>query len=222
MKEKIDVFIVNFKKVWADARGKSLIKLGLYMFFLIFATLTATATLQLNETKKEINKPVDVVKDYSEYKNFTGNYLIGGVKYPFTIASKQVIRINDILYFAEGKDLVNAVDPSKEVPTFDFKFWYLTPKFIYDLMQNGEKAYTTTYANGSVETSYIVPLKYFASNYTGTILPVESILPFENMNISISTIETNKKIVKVKLDLSTYYVLINDQVVTYNVEIDYN
>lgn len=223
MKNKFDNFIANFKRIWADERGKALIKLGLYMLFAIFAVFTASATYRLNNADKNNpdNAPVDAITTYKSLSGFAGSYIVDNNEYTFTSATKQIIKIGDYYYFAEGQNLVNNLDATLEAPTFEFKFWYLTPSFIYDLIKNGEESYTTNYANGSIETSYLVPLEYFASNYDGNILAIENTSILDGKNIEIVTTETEDKIVKVKINLSTYYVLINDQVKNYNVEIDY-
>ena len=75
-------------------------------------------------------------------------------------ATKQIIKIGDYYYFAEKQNLVNNLDVTLVAPTFDFKFWYLTPSFIYDLIKNGKESYTTNFANGSVETSYLVQVAF--------------------------------------------------------------
>ncbi len=221
MKGKFDQFIETFKKVWADERGKALIKLGLYMIFAVFAVLTAGATYRINNQNNENNKPVNAMEKYVNLKVFSGNYIIGDKTYSFTSATKQIIKIEEFSYFVEDGKLVNTVDPTLESPVFGFKFWYLTPKFILDLIDNGEKSYTTTFSDESIESAYLVPLKYFASNYTGTILPIENDSIFNNKNIEVITTEKDKEIVKVKINLSTYYTLIDSQVTNYNVEIDY-
>ena len=61
----------------------------------------------------------------------------------------------------------------------------------------------------------------FVNNYDGNVLPIENTSILDGKNIEIVTTETEQKIVKVKINLSTYYVLINDQIENYNVEIDY-
>jgi len=223
MKNKFDNFIANFKKVWADERGKALIKLGLYILFAIFAVITAGATYRINNANndKHDNTPVDAMTVYKDLSGYAGSYIIGDNKYTFTSATKQIIKIGDYYYFAEEQKLVNNLDATLEAPTFDFKFWYLTPSFIYDLIKNGKQSYTTNYANGSVDTSYLVPLEYFASNYDGNVLSIENPSILAGKNIEIVTTKTENKIVKVKINLSTYYVLINDQIKNYNVEIDY-
>lgn len=221
MKGKFDEFIENFKKVWADERGKALIKLGLYILFAVFAVMTAGATYKINNQNNENNNPVSAMEKYINLKSFSGEYIIGDNKYSFTSATKQIIKIGTFSYFVEDGKLVNAVDPTLESPVFGFKFWYLTPTFISDLIDNGEKSYTTTFSDKSIESAYLVPLKYFASNYTGTILPIENESIFNNKNIEIITTEKDKEIVKVKINLSTYYTLIDSQVTNYNVEIDY-
>jgi hypothetical protein len=221
MKNKFDYFISKFKKVWADERGRSLIKLGLYILFAIFAVFTATATYRFNNNNKHVNTPVDALTAYKDLSGYAGSYIIGDNKYTFTSATKQIIRIGDYYYFADKQNLVNNLDASLAAPTFDFKFWYLTPSFIYDLIKNGEESYTTNFANGSVETSYLVPLEYFTSNYDGNVLAIENTSILAGKNIEIVTTKTENKIVKAKINLSTYYVLINDQINNYNVEIDY-
>ena len=223
MKNSFDNFIANFKKIWADERGKALIKLGLYMLFVVFAVFTASATYRLNnaDNNNPDNNSVAAITTYKNLSGYAGSYIIADNKYAFTSATKQMIKIGDYYYFAEGKNLVNNLDATLEAPTFEFKFWYLTPAFIYDLIQNGEESYTTNFSNGSVETSYLVPLEYFASNYDGNVLAIENTSILDGKNIEIVTTETENKIVKVKINLSTYYVLINDQVKNYNVEIDY-
>lgn len=223
MKNKFDNFIANFKKVWADERGKSLIKLGLYILFAVFAVFTATATYRVNNASndKYDNTPVDAMTAYNNLSSYAGSYIIGDNKYTFTSATKQIIKIGDYYYFAEKQNLVNNLDVTLVAPTFDFKFWYLTPSFIYDLIKNGKESYTTNFANGSVETSYLVPLEYFVSNYDGNVLAIENTSILAGKNIEIVTTKTENKIVKVKINLSTYYVLINDQINNYNVEIDY-
>lgn len=222
MKNKFDYFIDKLKKVWADERGKSLIKLGLYILFAIFAVFTATATYRVNTANnKHVNTPVDALTAYKDLSGYAGSYIIGDNKYTFTSATKQIIKIGDYYYFADKQNLVNNLDATLVAPTFDFKFWYLTPSFIYDLIKNGEESYTTNFANGSVETSYLVPLEYFASNYDGNVLAIEDTSILAGKNIEIVTTKTENKIVKVKINLSTYYVLINDQINNYNIEIDY-
>jgi hypothetical protein len=223
MKNKFDNLIANFKKVWADERGKALIKLGLYILFAVFAVFTATATYRINnaDNDKHDNAPVDAMTAYKNLSGYAGSYTIGDNKYTFTSATKQIIKIGDYYYFAEGQNLVNDIDATLEAPTFEFKFWYLTPSFIYDLIENGKESYTTNFSNGSVETSYLVPLDYFASNYDGNVLAIENTSMLDGKNIEIITTKTENKIVKVKINLSTYYVLINDQITNYNVEIDY-
>ncbi len=222
MKNKFDTFIANFKKVWADERGKSLIKLGLYMLFAVFAVFTASATYRINNANdNNDDTPVDVMTTYKNLSGYAGTYIIDENEYTFTSATKQIIKIGDYYYFAEEQNLINNLDATLEAPTFEFKFWYLTPSFIYDLIQNGEESYTTNYSNGSIETSYLVPLEYFVNNYDGNVLPIENTSILDGKNIEIVTTETEQKIVKVKINLSTYYVLINDQIENYNVEIDY-
>ncbi len=223
MKNKLDILIANLKKVWADERGKALIKLGLYILFAVFAVFTASATYRLNNADKNNsnNTPVDAMTAYKDLSSYAGSYIINDNKYTFTSANKEIIKIGDYNYFVEGTNLVNSLDATLEAPTFDFKFWYLTPSFVYDLIKNGEESYTTNFANGSVETSYLVPLKYFTSKYDGTVLAIENTSILRDKNIEIVTTKTENKIVKVKINLSTYYVLINDQINNYNVEIDY-
>lgn len=221
MKVKFNEFIETFKKIWADERGKALIKLGLYMLFAVFAVITAGATYRINNQNNENNKPVNAMEKYINLKNFSGDYIIGDKKYSFTSATKQIIKVGTFSYFVEDGKLVNAVDPTLESPVFEFKFWYLTPTFISDLIDNGEKSYTTTFSDESIESAYLIPLKYFTRNYTGTILPIENDSIFNNKNVEIITTEKDKEIVKVKINLSTYYTLIDSQVTNYNVEIDY-
>lgn len=221
MKVKFNEFIETFKKVWADERGKALIKLGLYMIFAVFAVITAGATYRINNQNNENNKPVNAMEKYINLKNFSGDYIIGDKKYSFTSATKQIIKVGTFSYFVEDGKLVNAVDPTLESPVFEFKFWYLTPTFISDLIDNGEKSYTTTFSDESIESAYLIPLKYFTRNYKGTILPIENDSIFNNKNVEIITTEKDKEIVKVKINLSTYYTLIDSQVTNYNVEIDY-
>ncbi len=221
MKVKFNEFIETFKKIWADERGKALIKLGLYMLFAVFAVITAGATYRINNQNNENNKPVNAMEKYINLKNFSGDYIIGDNKYSFTSATKQIIKVGTFSYFVEDGKLVNAVDPTLESPVFEFKFWYLTPTFISDLIDNGEKSYTTTFSDESIESAYLIPLKYFTRNYTGTILPIENDSIFNNKNVEIITTEKDKEIVKVKINLSTYYTLIDSQVTNYNVEIDY-
>ena len=76
-------------------------------------------------------------------------------------------------------------------------------KFIYDLIKNGKESYTTNFANGSVETSYLVPLEYFVSNYDGNVLAIENTSILAGKNIEIVTTKTENKdadIIKNNLD----------------------
>lgn len=223
MKNKFANFIANFKKVWADERGKSLIKLGLYILFAVFAVFTASATYRINNANNDNhdNTPVDALTAYKNLSGYAGSYIIDNNEYTFTAATKQIIKIGDYYYFTEEQKLVNNLDATLEAPVFEFKFWYLTPSFIYDLIKNGKESYTTNFADGSVETSYLVPLGYFTSNYDGNVLAIENTSILAGKNIEIVTTKTKNKIVKVKINLSTYYTLINGQIKNYNVEIDY-
>lgn len=225
MKEKFDKIFAAIKKAWGTEQGKASIKLGFYFLFVVFAFVTASSTYRYYNNQSNSNnetiKTVSGIEAYKVLTNYSATYKIGDNSYDYTSATKQILKVNSIAYFIENNNLVGVLDNTLEAPTFDFKFWYLTPSYIYKLIQSGEKSYTTTFADKTVETSYLVNLSNFVSSYDGNVLGIEDTSALENKKIEIITNEKDNKIVSVKVDLSTYYNLINLESSSSIIEIDY-
>lgn len=223
MKEKLDNFKVWFKKTWADERGKALIKLGLYCLFVLFATFTATATYKYysNEEKTENKTQLSAMEKYKQLNSYLATYVVNGVSYPYTSANKQIIKVNDVSYFIDADKLTNVLDSSLAAPEFDFKFWYFTPTFIIDMIKNGSSEYTTSYTDGKKVEAYLVPLKYFATKYTGNVIATEDSSIFDDKNIEILITEKDDTVTKVEINVTSYYAFINNLATNYNIEIDY-
>ena len=129
------------------------------------------------------------------------------------------ISIIDDKYFLKDNVIYEIKDNKikiLEATLFDINIFKLKPVNISDLTQLGELNFETKYSDGSVEKSYLVPLKEVVKSFKG-----------EQLNDPKKTVEIKYKekdnyVVEVELDLTNYQQYINNTSYTYIIKITYN
>lgn len=221
--KKIEEYIEKFKELWANQFYKSLIKLGLYFVFMIFAVFAARASysVAIQEDKlKNNNSEGGVINEYADITEYEAIFNVNNIVYNFNSIGKTIIKVDNKSYFLENDILINTLDSNVLGPNLDFKFWYLTPKYIDGLIKTGEELYTKNYTDGKKEVSYLVSLINFATSFEGSSLEIQE-GTLEGKNIEVVITYLNNKVTNIKLDLSLYYALIDNQTSNYIVNIEY-
>lgn len=217
MKDSLLLIINTFKKLWADERGRAVIKLCMYLIFVVFATITATSTLKMNKTNN--TKVINVLDKYEAITSYSATYDINSTNYYYSNKDKEIVIIDETSYFVNDNKLISSING--EEYNIDFKFWGLTPQLISQLIEKGEKSYTTTFNDNSTKTSYIVKTEDFIKLFDLNILDIENNTVVKDKNIEIVLTKKDNNISSVFINLSTYYAFINNDVNTYNITITY-
>ena len=224
--EKVEEYVKKFKELWGNDFYKSLIKLGLYAIFLIFAVMAARASYssfidseKSNTKKPEVNEE-KVLEDFANKKEYEASFTVNNINYDFNSKGRTIIRFDNKSYFLEENKLVNTLDSTLIAPVIDFEFWHLTPYYINSLINQGNELYTKTYKAGEKEVSYLISLEEFFTSFPGSPYAITGgSLDGKNIELVITSLEEKIKIVK--LDLSSYSSAIANQTSELIVNIEY-
>lgn len=206
-----------FKTIWMDQRGRALIKLGLYLIFIIIVIMYARTIYSNEPTKKEVQT---VFEKYINDRTYSENITVDDKTYSLT-------NTNNYITFKYEADLYTVLDntvtlqENNEIKDFELYFWNITPSLIGRLTNNKETFYVTQYNDGTKDMAYKVSLLDFIRNFDGSSLDIEFIEEIPNEDIIIIINETKQYIKKVSLDLSSYYKVITGISKKYNVQIEY-
>lgn len=217
--------IDKLKTIWEVKRYRSIAILLIYVIFFIFVF----GLLKPNDDPKILPskevKEKTILETYQEMNN-----------YSFLLQIKEVKNNNEMIYNHQGKTdgvvtLVNdniylkdnviyeIVDNKIKIlsATFtDVNLFKLKPYNVSKLISLGELNYETKYADGSIEKSYLVPLKDIVENFKNEIL--------EDMKttVEIKMKEKDNKVLNVELDLSNYEHYLYPEMSSYIIKIVYN
>lgn len=224
-KEVKNNLIDKLKTIWEVKRYRSIAILLIYVIFFIFVF----GLLKPNDDPKILPskevKEKTILETYQEMNN-----------YSFLLQIEEVKNNNEMIYNHQGKTdgvvtLVNdniylkdnviyeIVDNKIKIlsATFtDVNLFKLKPYNVSKLISLGELNYETKYADGSIEKSYLVPLKDIVENFKNEIL--------EDMKttVEIKMKEKDNKVLNVELDLSNYEHYLYPEMSTYIIKIVYN
>lgn len=200
-KIKENGYVQKFLEFWNIPRYRALIILGLYIIFFVFVIAYIRT---LNSNKPINNVKLNALETYSKMDNY---------QYIATIKNenvrtfqgrvndyKQIINFEENSYYYNGNTLYKKEDGYKKFNNqlLEFDIWRFTPLFINDLIKKGKLDSKTEFADGSKSKKYLVGVPAFIREYFND--DTES-----NDNISVTTFESNNKIFKVELDLSSVY-----------------
>lgn len=224
--KQIDEYVKKFKELWANDFYKSLIKLGFYAIFLVFAVIAARASYSsfVDSSKDTSKKPAvseeEVFEDFSKQREYEAIFTVNNLVYNFNSKGKTIIRYDNKSYFLEDNKLVNTLDSTLPSPIVDFEFWHLTPSYISSLINQGSELYTKTYKTGEKEVSYLISLEEFFTSFLGSPYAITGgSLDGKNIELVVTSLE--EKITLVKFDLSSYISAINNQISELIVNIEY-
>ncbi len=224
-KEVKNNLIDKLKTIWEVKRYRSIAILLIYVIFFIFVF----GLLKPNDDPKILPskevKEKTILETYQEMNN-----------YSFLLQIKEVKNNNEMIYNHQGKTdgvvtLVNdniylkdnviyeIVDNKIKIlsATFtDVNLFKLKPYNVSKLISLGELNYETKYADGSIEKSYLVPLKDIVENFKNEII--------EDMKttVEIKMKEKDNKVLNVELDLSNYEHYLYSEMSSYIIKIVYN
>lgn len=206
-----------FKIIWGDERGRALIKLGLYLIFMIIVVMYAKSMYSSNLAEKEVQT---VFEKYINERTYSENITVDDKTYSLT-------NTNNFITFKYEADLYTVLDntvtlqENNEIKDFEIYFWNITPSLIGNLIKNKETFFVTQYNDGTKDKAYKVSLLDFISKFNGSSLDVKFIEEIPNEEIIVVINETEQYIKKVSLDLSSYYKLVTGISKKYNVQIEY-
>lgn len=209
-------FLDNIKVLWADERGRALLKLSAYLIFMAFVIVYARMLVrQSNETEKNLKTPYEKFISQIEYVadiNYNDEEfsLIGGNITSFTYGDEQYIVV-------DSKLKKNEV----EVNDFDIYFWKITPKFIGRILNNKEPEYTSNYKDGLVKKGYKISLYEFLEHHNVSNLNIEDLENIPDEYIEIVLDDTGRKIELVTLNLDSYYKFVTGEDKKFSLKIKY-
>lgn len=186
-------FFETIKELWKNERGRAIIKLGIYILFLMFAISYVRIGTQ-NSSNKVIVQDNYINKNvYQEKISFLDNIIIlknNGSDISFDLNNEEYKVVNNSVY---KNDILEE---------YDFYFWNLTPSFIGNIIKNKEVYSETKYNDSSVEKTYKISLRDFMLSFNGKDLNLEE---FDDNDITISIKQLNNEVISVNLDLTSYY-----------------
>lgn len=221
----------KFKKIWSVPRYRALIYLGMYTLFFIFVFMFINS----NQTEKSVQpKPIKTaIEKYSEMTNYEFDFQlkketneinpkinkdINNNLVVFGGKTKDNVTIINNKYFLKNNTIYEIIDEQiKVLPAtlVDINIFKLKPDNISKLINLGELNYETKFKDGSLEKSYLVPLKDVVKNFKGE----EIVDPKKSIEIKYK--EKDKVINEVVLDLSNYQNYINKNNNSYIIKINY-
>lgn len=203
----------RFMEFYKNKKAVALTKLVFYIILIIVAVFSAASMNRVGKDKPKDKTPVvenkDVFESYKELKDYKAIYNFNNKEYTYTFVTKELLKIDNDTYLIEDGKLVNQLDVTSEVPTFDYNFWYLTPSYISNLVELGEENYVTNFANGKTEKSYLVGLNDFVRTFEGKVLDVDDEELLKNKKIEIVFFIEDNKVQETDINLTQFYKLIN-------------
>ncbi len=206
-------YIKSLKVLWSDERGRAIIKLGIYIIFMMIVVLYARSLYKVKSTPKKTALEA----------------------YGTTVVKEETIRINDdIEYQVTFKDRIKFFNDTKECTVYEetkyacgpifeeaeIYFWNIKPKLIYSLVKDKKPKYTINYDdNKTTAKAYSVPLDEIVRYFKGAKL-----VDLEEVHGEVSEViitDNGTKVTKVAIDLSDYYFLATNKSEKYKVEIEY-
>lgn len=201
------------KVLWSDARGRALIKLGLYIVFLAFVFIYIKELYRNAEPIKKALTTNEILEQYSNKENYMSKYSIGDKEYRYLKNQKQMVVISGVTYYIEEDRLFDS-RTNTIVDYSEFPFWTFTPNYINELILSGEELYSKNYKDGTKEISYLVSLsRYLDKDEDNSLL--------KDKNIEIVITIKEEKITKTSIDLKDYYAYIGDTNTNSLINIEY-
>lgn len=224
MKNKISSFWESFKKIWMNKRYRSIIILCFYLVF--FGCIFFILNIEEEPTTlpKEVEKVKTSLEKYSEMTNYEFTLKIDERKdnkeatYIYNGKTNNEVTIINEKYYLKDNVIYEIVDNQIKILSatlMDINVFKLRPSNVNYLLSLGELNYETKYADGSIEKSYLVPLKEVIKNFKG-----EEIADPKTV-IEIKYKEKDNQIIEIVLDLSNYQQYIYKTTDLYMVTIDY-
>ena len=228
MKEEVkkETIFSKFKEIWSNKRYRSLILLGFWMIFFVFVYFV----MNNNDHDNVIQKPkeVEVTKTtldkYKEMKNYTFNLEINTSKsensiYSYTGKTYQDITILNDKYLLKDNTIYEINGNQMKVleaTLFEINIFKLKPNNINNLISLGQLNYETKYNDGSIEKSFLIPLKEIIKDFKG-----EEVADLKS-SVEIKYKEKDNWINEITVDLSNYYEYETSKKETYIIKITYN
>lgn len=210
-------FFKTFKIIWDDERGRALIKLGIYLIFIVFVIMYTRDIYSKTQTNTSTKT---VLEKYMSEKIYTEKIKINNDLYTLTNDNGSIIfEYEDNSYLVNNNVVLKKDD--NMIIDHDIYFWNITPNLIGNLVKNKETYYVTKYNDGITDKAYKVSLVNFISAFNGNETDIKYLEEIPDTEFIIIVNETKDKINKVSLDLSSYYTLITGNEKQYNVEIEY-
>lgn len=206
-----------FKTIWGDERGRALIKLGLYLIFIIIVVMYARTIYNNQSTKKELQT---VFEKYINVKSYSENITVDDKTYLLTNMNNSISFKYESNSYLVSNNIVT-LQENNEITDFEIFFWNITPSLIGRLINNKGTFYVTEYSDGTKDKAYRISLLDFIRNFNSNSLDIEFIEEIPNEDIMIVINETKKEIKKVSLDLSSYYKLVTGLSKKYSIQIEY-
>lgn len=224
MKKKISIFWENFKKVWSNKRYRSIIILCFYLLFFCCVFLVLNIDSEPTTLPKKIEEVKTPLEKYAEMTNYEFTLQIDERKdnkqatYTYngktddgkTIINEKYYLKDNVIY-----EIIN--DQIKILPAtlIDINIFKLRPSNLNYLLSLGELNYETKFADGSIERSYLVPLKEVIKNFKG-----EEIANPKTV-IEIKYKEKDGQVMEIVIDLSNYQKHFYETTELYKVTINY-
>lgn len=212
MKRFIDGFII----LWNDERGKALIKLCIYIIFIVFVVLYARSLNSKDFDNREDNK---VNLDSSiEQRNYLADINIDDIYISLTGGEIISFDYNNYQYtVVDSKLMKNGV----ESDDFEVYFWKFNPNFVSQLLEEREPEYTSNFKDGSMKKGYIISLFDFVKEFQGSKFNVDDTEFIPNENIDIIIEYSDSKIKNISLNLDNYYKLVTNENKSFDVLLKY-
>lgn len=213
MKKYFELFL----RLWNDDRGRALLKLGLYLIFIVF--VVAYTRNVYNDTSKPLVPSQSILEKYIKLEKFEETITIENFNYKLSYGDK-IIFSDDINNYEVIEDVIYLQGTNDIIPASVY-FWNITPNLIGNLVNKKETFYVTNYNDGTKDKAYQISLVDFISKFKGINLEIEFLNQISDETILIVIKETKDNIISVDLDLSSYYKLITGINKEYKIKIEY-
>lgn len=225
-KEKKESNFKKIKRLWKDPKGHALIVLGLYIIFFtsiflfyLISNFISNNLNKIDEQFKEVNKSYSFkTSDNYEYK-----YTI-----TYNIKEEKKINIEGIRY--QTKDYFKVLETNGEFTIenniiksinnstnpFIFDLVKIRPDNLVNYIYQANNSSEIKYNDGSIKTSYNINVSKF------NILNDQTKVKTNNNQIKLITLEKDKRIISVEMDITNLVKLVNKNTIIYTIKIDYS
>lgn len=225
-KSKIKLYINHFRELWANPRGRAMILLGVYGFFMLFVVGGVRTSISVDKKQTNENKVEEevVTPSFSLMDNYEYDLKVQQNEEITLFQGKRnkektlfVNTLNNNTYYVEENNIyqvINGVKTPLLEPIYNVDISKFNPTFLNKLIEEATLDYTTNYSTGIVKKNYILSLPAFMKELYGKNISSNEI-------ITITTNMKDEVMQSIEIDLLGYEKITDSSITTMKLEIAY-